>query len=110
MKLLIKINNPSSQLCEEALSLAFAMVAFEHEVQLWLGEDCYPLLFERNAKFGKMLASLHLYDIPPAWLTMASVPADTLQKQLDQLPDLAKQLTPLPARVNLAAFDSVMTF
>lgn len=110
MKLLIKILNSNAQLCEEALSLAFAMVAFEHDVQLWLGEDCFPLLLDKNSKVGKMLSSLEMYDMSPAWLAMDKNVFAVVEKELATFPELQQQLIALPKAIDLAEFDNILTF
>ncbi len=104
MKLLIKILHANQQICEEALSLAFAMVAFEHEVQLWLGEDCQMQLLDTQGKLHKMLCSLHLYDMPAAWFESEQNGLAEVSKSL------MSQLIPLPKQINLADFDTVLTF
>ena len=69
MKILIKVTSATDLLCHEALSLAFALAAFEHEIQLQLGSTMLRFLLNSpTGKLAKMLASLELYDMPPAWL------------------------------------------
>lgn len=69
MKLLMQIDATSELLCHEALSMAFALAAFDHYVQLQLGEPLVKrLMAEPDSKLAKMLGSLELYDMPPAWV------------------------------------------
>ncbi|WP_394261427.1 hypothetical protein [Moraxella boevrei] len=69
MKILIQINADNVLLCHEALSMAFALVSFDHEIQLFLGDYmCECLHAEPDGKFAKMLTSLDLYDMPNFWV------------------------------------------
>lgn len=69
MKILIKIDATTELLCHEALSLALALASFEHQIQLELGTGIMTLLLGApSSKLAKMLGSLPLYDLEPAWL------------------------------------------
>lgn len=69
MKILIKIHADNDLLCHEALSMAFALASFEHEIQLVLGDYLIErLIAEPAGKFANMLSSLDLYDMPNAWV------------------------------------------
>ena len=72
MKIIINIDADTFLLCHEALSMAFALAAFDHQVQLTIGHGMLNLLLdEPMGKLAHMLASLDMYDMPPAWLALA---------------------------------------
>lgn len=69
MKILIKIHADNDLLCHEALSMAFALASFEHEIQLLLGDYLLQRLKnDPTGKFANMLSALDLYDMPNAWV------------------------------------------
>lgn len=69
MKILIQIHADNDLLCHEALSMAFALASFEHEIQLLLGDYLLQRLKnEPTGKFANMLSALDLYDMPNAWV------------------------------------------
>ena len=92
MKIFIHIHANNDLLCHEALSMAFALASFEHDIQLNIGECLFKnLVKEPNGKFASMLSSLDLYDMPKAWLSaeqFAKLSSVTLscQNQLIQQP------------------------
>lgn len=72
MKIIINIDADTFLLCYEALSMAFALAAFDHQIQLTIGDGMLNLLLdEPTGKLAHMLASLDMYDMPPAWLALA---------------------------------------
>ena len=72
MKIIINIHADTFLLCHEALSMAFALAAFDHQIQLTIGDGMLNLLLdEPTGKLAHMLASLDMYDMPPAWLALA---------------------------------------
>ena len=72
MKIIINIHADTFLLCHEALSMAFALAAFDHQIQLTIGDGMLNLLLdEPMGKLAHMLASLDMYDMPPAWLALA---------------------------------------
>ena len=72
MKIVINIHADTFLLCHEALSMAFALAAFDHQIQLTIGDGMLNLLLdEPKGKLAHMLASLDMYDMPPAWLALA---------------------------------------
>ena len=72
MKIVINIHADTFLLCHEALSMAFALAAFDHQIQLTIGDGMLNLLFdEPTGKLAHMLASLDMYDMAPAWLALA---------------------------------------
>lgn len=72
MKIIINIHADTFLLCHEALSMAFALAAFDHQIQLTIGDGMLNLLFdEPTGKLAHMLASLDMYDMAPAWLALA---------------------------------------
>ena len=72
MKIIINIDADTFLLCHEALSMAFALAAFDHQIQLTIGDGMLNLLFdEPTGKLAHMLASLDMYDMAPAWLALA---------------------------------------
>lgn len=72
MKIIINIHADTFLLCYEALSMAFALAAFDHQIQLTIGDGMLNLLLdEPTGKLAHMLASLDMYDMPPAWLALA---------------------------------------
>ena len=72
MKIIINIYADTFLLCHEALSMAFALAAFDHQIQLTIGVGMLNLLLdEPTGKLAHMLASLDMYDMPPAWLALA---------------------------------------
>lgn len=72
MKIIINIYADTFLLCHEALSMAFALAAFDHQIQLTIGDGMLNLLLdEPMGKLAHMLASLDMYDMPPAWLALA---------------------------------------
>ena len=72
MKIVINIYADTFLLCHEALSMAFALAAFDHQIQLTIGDGMLNLLLdEPTGKLAHMLASLDMYDMAPAWLALA---------------------------------------
>ena len=72
MKIVINIYADTFLLCHEALSMAFALAAFDHQIQLTIGNGMLNLLLdEPMGKLAHMLASLDMYDMAPAWLALA---------------------------------------
>ena len=72
MKIIINIDADTFLLCHEALSMAFALAAFDHQIQLTIGDGMLNLLLdEPTGKLAHMLASLDVYDMAPAWLALA---------------------------------------
>ena len=72
MKIIINIHADTFLLCHEALSMAFALAAFVHQIQLTIGDGMLNLLLDApTGKLAHMLASLDMYDMPPAWLALA---------------------------------------
>ncbi len=72
MKIIINIYADTFLLCHEALSMAFALAAFDHQIQLTIGDGMLNLLLdEPTGKLAHMLASLDMYDMAPAWLALA---------------------------------------
>ena len=72
MKIIINIHADTFLLCHEALSMAFALAAFDHQIQLTIGDGMLNLLLdEPTGKLAHMLASLDVYDMAPAWLALA---------------------------------------
>lgn len=72
MKIIINIHADTFLLCHEALSMAFALAAFDHQIQLTIGDGMLNLLIDApTGKLAHMLASLDIYDMPPAWLALA---------------------------------------
>lgn len=64
MKILIDIQSSSTLLWHEALSMAFALATFEHEIFLTIGNDLSDFLMENpEHSLVKMMSSLDLYDI-----------------------------------------------
>ncbi|MFO1382463.1 MAG: hypothetical protein U1E91_00745 [Moraxella sp.] len=52
--------------------MAFALAAFDHQIQLTIGDGMLNLLLdEPMGKLAHMLASLGHGDMPPAWLALA---------------------------------------
>lgn len=71
MKIIINIHADTFLLCHEALSMAFALAAFDHQVQLIIGDGMLNLLLDTpTGKLAHMLASLDMYDMAPAWLAL----------------------------------------
>ena len=69
MKILLVINADTPFLCYEALSLAFALAAFDHHIQLSIGEAMLKLLIDNPIdKLANMLSALSMYDMPAAWV------------------------------------------
>lgn len=72
MKIIINIDADTFLLCHEALSMAFALAAFDHQIQLTIGDGMLNLLLDTpTGKLAHMLASLDMYDMAPAWLALA---------------------------------------
>ena len=72
MKIIINIHADTFLLCHEALSMAFALAAFDHQIQLIIGDGMLNLLLDApTSKLAHMLASLDMYDMAPAWLALA---------------------------------------
>ena len=72
MKIVINIHADTFLLCHEALSMAFALAAFDHHIQLTIGDGMLNLLLDApTGKLAHMLASLDMYDMAPAWLALA---------------------------------------
>lgn len=102
MKILVQLQSSNEQLCHEGLSLAFALASFDHHIQLWLGDDMTHLLYSYNHQLTKMLTSLDLYDMPPAWTT--------LDLSSIVYPPLQSNLSALPEKICLDDFDSILNF
>ena len=72
MKIVINIYADTFLLCHEGLSMAFALAAFDHQIQLTIGDGMLNLLLDApTGKLAHMLASLDMYDMAPAWLALA---------------------------------------
>ena len=72
MKIIINIHADTFLLCHEALSMACALAAFDHHIPLTIGDGMLNVLLdEPMGKRAHMLASLDMYDMPPAWLALA---------------------------------------
>lgn len=72
MRIIINIHADTFLLCHEALSMAFALAAFDHQIQLTIGDGMLNLLLDApTGKLAHMLASLDMYDMAPAWLALA---------------------------------------
>ena len=72
MKIVINIHADTFLLCHEALSMAFALAAFDHQIQLTIGDGMLNLLLDApTGKLAHMLASLDMYDMAPACLALA---------------------------------------
>ena len=72
MKIVINIYADTFLLCYEALSMAFALAAFDHQIQLTIGHGMLNLLLDApTGKLAHMLASLDMYDMAAAWLALA---------------------------------------
>lgn len=67
MNILINIHTDSELIAYEAISLAFTMASFDHQVQLFLGGRSDMLLQDPKSRLYGMIQSLDLYDIPKAW-------------------------------------------
>ena len=64
MKILIHLDSDTPLLCHEALSLAFALAAFEHEIVLYIGRAMFEqLIHDPHGKLANMVAAFELYDI-----------------------------------------------
>lgn len=111
MKLLIQIEAATELLCHEALSMAFALAAFDHEIQLQLGSPLLAwLMAHPEGKLGKMLSSLELYDIPPAWVdTLGMTALANWQKTQPQPYAWQTQIQPMPTITSQAEFDTTFT-
>lgn len=102
MNLLINIHSHDFLHCHEALSMAFALAAFDHQIQLSIGAAMLQLLSEApEGKLANMLASLEMYDMPPAWLTAADFQQfddwqSTQLKKYEWCAQLTLQPTTLP--------------
>ena len=72
MKIIINIYADTFLFFYVALSMAFALAAFDHQIQLTIGDGMLNLLLDApTGKLAHMLASLDMYDMPPAWLALA---------------------------------------
>ena len=61
MKIIINIHADTFLLCHEALSMAFALAAFDHQIQLTIGDGMLNLLLDApTGKLAHMLASLDM--------------------------------------------------
>lgn len=98
MQLLINIHSSDFLHGHEALSMAFALAAFDHQVQLSLSTAMLQLLTEApEGKLAHMLASLDLYDMPAAWLTASDFQRfDDWQSQQRQRYEWCSQLAERP--------------
>ena len=102
MKIVINIHADTFLLCYEALSMAFALAAFDHQIQLTIGDGMLNLLLdEPTGKLAHMLASLDMYDMPPAWLALAALASFTAWQanqsaDFDWCAQVALQPTTLP--------------
>lgn len=108
MKILIALTNPLPLVIHETLTLGFALASFGHEVQFALEDEvASQLLADIETTLTKMLTSLELYDIPPAWVTTA-----IYQKFAPSLSvSLRSQILPKPADcVGSTVFDTTISF
>lgn len=117
MKILIKIDATTELLCHEALSLALALASFDHQIQLELGTGILTLLLGApTGKLAKMLGSLPLYDIDPAWLASTDMVKfhrwqSTRSSACDDIRDWEQQLQARPILDNPVEshFDAVIS-
>lgn len=106
MKILLVIDADTLLQGYEALAMAFALAAFEHEVQLWLGQSMLAqILAQPTGKLANMLGSLALYDMPAAWLAPTDWAAldHWRQAQPSQNIDWLANIAPMPT--NAPDFD-----
>ncbi len=80
MKIQIHIHANNDLLCHEALSLAFALTSFDHEISICLGRYLCQRMNDGHDKFINMLKSLPLYDIHAVYEHSAALTANTLDK------------------------------
>lgn len=106
MKILIHLQSATPLLCHEALSLAFALATFEHEIQLWLDTKSVAT-FLTSSTLVKMLGSLALYDIPPVWVSATDYHA--LQHHTQQPVDFLANITQLPTNDITPSFALTLT-
>lgn len=135
MKVLILINTSTEQNSYEALACAFMLATFDHHVQLCLQDSCVYLLHQHavikqtltqhqdvaihsnttqtnpSYRFAAMLKSLHMYDLPQAWLSLTSQLPST-NKLATQLCDEWQALLTLHTLTtdDLQHFDTVLNF
>ncbi|MBS9779419.1 MAG: hypothetical protein KGV51_02215 [Moraxellaceae bacterium] len=106
-KILIRLQSSNELICYEAVSLAMTLATFDYHVQLLLEIDSFSLLLNANNRICGMLKSLSLYDMPPAWLANHDK-SEWLIKNIE--PDLAEQFVIITDKIDLAEFDSVLSF
>lgn len=109
MKLLITLNDTIVLIIHETLSLAFALASFGHEVQLEMGDPVAMMILQNidnppYENLAKMLSSLDLYDMPPAWIS-----AEILHQYQNLPENLASQLSNKPTSIDVK-FDAVFNF
>lgn len=115
MNLLIHITASTELACYEAMALALTMATFDHNVQIWLHNDCFAMLCDANSRMAGMIKSLPLYDIPPVWLNRLDF--THCVKWLDE--EMVKQMSVMPENITpdkmstthfMEKFDKVLVF
>lgn len=109
MNILLRINAQTALLCHEALSMAFALAAFDHVIQLQLGQSLIKFVTTSpEGKLAKMLSSLSLYDMPQAWVDASDI-VDLTHWQTTQIQafDWQTQLQPIPTQPDIV-FDTII--
>lgn len=67
MKILIHISTSSELISYEAISLAFLLASFDHQVQLYLSGGSACVLADPTSRLYGMIQSLDLYELSVAW-------------------------------------------
>lgn len=103
MNILISLQSDSELISYEAISLAFVLASFDHQVQLHIAKTTHAVLFDTSTRLHGMAKSLALYDMPTLWLDGFD---DLTQDEIT--PDLWAMLDPTPS--TYPNFDSHLTF
>lgn len=105
MNILIHLRSDSELISYEAVSLAFVLASFDHQVQLRLARSAHSVLVDPNSRLHGMIKSLNLYDMPVAWLDgFDELKTDNIDG------DLLAMLSPTPNGLTTDNFDSELTF
>lgn len=101
MKILMQIQTDSPLNVHEVLSMALALAAFDHTIQLVIGDNMLAILLAQpQGKLGNMLASLSLYDLPPAWVSQKNMATlQAWQAAQSTTPAWLEQLQLMPTKI-----------
>ncbi len=109
-KILIQLDSANELLCYETVSLAMTLATFEHQVQMVCHPKTFSVLLNTGSRIYGMIQSFPLYELPKVWLYQGEKreQADWLLQMIDK--SLASQFELVSTQIDLAEFDTVLSF